>query len=73
MDLASFDPTKSRPASVAFHIHLEDRRVVDEPINSRESHGRILEDLSPFSEGLICRYDANCRVNSLHPKPNRPW
>jgi len=30
---------------------------MDEAIDRSESHGGILEDLSPFSEGLVCRYE----------------
>ena len=47
--------SQSRATSVALHVHLEDRGVMDEAIDGCQGHGRILEDLSPFAEGLIGR------------------
>src|ERR1035438_9528835 len=52
---ALFLSSQSRATSVAFHVHLEDRRVMHESIDSCQGHGWILEDLSPFAEGLIGR------------------
>jgi len=48
-----FLASERRASPVAFHIHLEDRRVVDESIDRGEGHGRILKDFPPFPEGLI--------------------
>src|SRR3984893_5292498 len=41
--------------SVAFDLHLEDRRMVDEAIDGGERHGGVGKDLAPFAEGLIGR------------------
>jgi hypothetical protein len=45
--------SQSSASSVAFHVHLKDRGVMDEAVNRSESHRRILEDFAPFAEGLI--------------------
>src|SRR5208283_3135269 len=50
-----FLASERRSSPVAFHVHLEDRRVMYEAIHRSERHGGILKDLSPFSEGLIRR------------------
>jgi hypothetical protein len=42
---------ESGASSVTFDIHLENRGVVDEPVDGREGHGGIGEDLSPVPEG----------------------
>ncbi len=36
--------------AVAFDVHLEDRRVMDEPIDCGERHGRVRKYLVPFPE-----------------------
>jgi hypothetical protein len=43
------------PSTIAFDIHLEDGRVVNETIDGGERHGRIGEDFSPFTKRLIGR------------------
>jgi hypothetical protein len=45
---------KSSPSSKAFHVHLKDRCVMDETVHRSKRHRRILKDLSPFAERLIC-------------------
>lgn len=40
-------------APVAFDIHLEDRCVMNKPIDRGEGHGGIRKDAVPFSKGLI--------------------
>lgn len=40
-------------APIAFHIHLEDGRVVNKPVDGGQGHGRIREDGIPFAEGLV--------------------
>jgi hypothetical protein len=42
-----------RAPSVALHVHLQDCRMVNKPVNRRKCHSLIGKDLSPFSEGLI--------------------
>src|ERR1700690_3201159 len=44
--------SQSRTTSVALHVQLKDRGVMDESINRGERHRRILKDLSPYAEGL---------------------
>ena len=46
-------PCKSCPSPIALDIHLEDRSVVNQTIHRGEGHRGILEDLSPFAEGLV--------------------
>src|SRR4051794_10112379 len=46
---------ESDAATVAFDVHLEDGGVVDEPVDRRERHGGVREDLAPFSKGLVGR------------------
>ncbi len=48
--LAALD---SGPASVAFHVELEDRGVMDEPVDGGERHGGVGEDPVPLAEGLV--------------------
>ena len=38
---------------IAFDVHLEDRGVVDQPVDGREGHSRVREDPVPFAEGLV--------------------
>ncbi len=39
---------------ITVDVHLEDRRMMDEPVDGGERHGSVWEDFSPFAEGLIC-------------------
>ncbi len=39
--------------AIAFDVHLEDGRVMDEAIDGGERHGGIGEDLAPFAERLV--------------------
>jgi len=48
-------PVDCRPSSEAFDVHLEDRGMVDQSVDSGQGHGRIWEDPTPFTKGLICR------------------
>ena len=41
--------------AVAFDIHLEDRRVVDEPVDGGQCHCRVRKDRIPFPERLVGR------------------
>src|SRR5208283_2896650 len=50
-----FLASEGRTSPVAFHVHLEDRRVMYESIDRGEGHGGILKDFPPFPEGLIRR------------------
>src|SRR6266511_4219471 len=40
--------------SVALDVHLEDGRVVDEPVDHGQRHGWVGEDLAPLTERLVC-------------------
>lgn len=40
-------------AAAALNVHLEDRGVVDEPVDGGQRHGRVGEDLAPFAERLV--------------------
>ena len=40
-------------ASITLDIHLEDGRVVDQPVDGGQRHGRVGEDRVPGAEGLI--------------------
>ena len=42
-------------APIAFHVHLEDGCMMNEPVDGGQRHGRIGEYRIPFSEGLVCR------------------
>ena len=44
----------SSSSPIAFNVHLEDRRVMHEPVDSGERHGWVREDLVPLAEGLVC-------------------
>ena len=49
----------------AFGVHLEDGRVMNEPVDSRDGHGFVGEDLIPAAKGLIgCDGDAAVFVAS---------
>jgi hypothetical protein len=39
-------------ASITFNVHLEDHRMVDKTVHSRECHRCIREDTRPLSEWL---------------------
>src|SRR5512132_3018623 len=39
---------------VALDVHLEDGRVVDEPVDHGQGHGWVGEDLAPLTERLVC-------------------
>jgi hypothetical protein len=41
--------------AITLDVHFQDRGVVHEPVDSRQRHGLVGEDLSPFAEGLIGR------------------
>jgi hypothetical protein len=41
--------------SEAFDVHLEDGRLMNEPVDGGERHGWIGEDPVPFAEGLVSR------------------
>ena len=43
-----------RFSAIAVDVHLEDGRVMDEPVDGGEGHGLIGKDFSPFAERLIC-------------------
>ena len=43
------------PTPITLDIHLKDSRVVNEPVNGGQRHGRIGEDGIPFSERLVGR------------------
>src|SRR6267378_4490995 len=40
-------------AAIAFDVHLEDGRVMDEAVDDSHGHCLIREDLAPFAKGLI--------------------
>jgi hypothetical protein len=40
-------------AATALIVHLQDRRVVHKPLNGRQRHGLVGEDLTPFTERLV--------------------
>lgn len=37
---------------IALDVHLEDRGVMDEAVDGSKRHGRVGEDLAPFTERL---------------------
>ena len=41
--------------AIALDVHFQDRGVVHEPIDGRQRHGLIGENLAPFAEGLVGR------------------
>jgi hypothetical protein len=43
----------SDPASIAFDVHFEARRVVDKPIHSGERHGGVRKNARPFAKWII--------------------
>ena len=43
----------SRAPAITFHVHLEDRGVMHEPVDRSERHCRVREDAVPFTEGLV--------------------
>lgn len=53
--LASVHCLLRGPATVAFDIHLKDRRVMNEPVDGGQCHGGVGKDRVPFPEGLVCR------------------
>ena len=44
---------EGRLSAIALDIHLQDRGVVDEPVDGGKGHGLIGEDPAPFAEGLV--------------------
>ncbi len=40
-------------SAIALDVHLEDCRVMNEPIDGCERHGGIGEDPVPIAEGLV--------------------
>ena len=44
-----------RSSPEAFDVHLEDRGMVDQSVDSSQGHGLIWKDPTPFTKGLICR------------------
>jgi hypothetical protein len=44
---------KRGATTVVLHVHLKNRRVVDEAIDCAEHHGRVGEDLVQRSEWLV--------------------
>ena len=42
------------PPAIAFHIHLEDGGMVDEPVDGSERHCGIWKDRVPCPEWLVC-------------------
>jgi len=42
-------------APIAFHVHLKDRCMMNEPVDCCQGHGRVGEDCVPFPEGLVDR------------------
>src|SRR6185437_11403374 len=45
------------PASIALDVHLEDRRVVNQAVDSCECHGGVREDARPLTKWTISRHD----------------
>jgi len=43
------------PPAIALDVHLHDRGVVHEPIDGRQRHGLVGENLAPFAERLVGR------------------
>jgi hypothetical protein len=41
--------------AITLDVHLQDRGVVHEPVDGRQRHGLVGENLAPFAEGLIGR------------------
>jgi hypothetical protein len=41
-------------SAIAFGVHLEDRRMMNEAVDGREGHRWINENGSPLREGRIC-------------------
>jgi len=41
--------------AITLDVHLQDGGVVHEPVDSRQCHGLVGENLAPFAEGLIGR------------------
>ena len=41
-------------SAVALDVHFKNGGVVHEAVDSRQRHRLIGEDLSPFTEGLVC-------------------
>jgi hypothetical protein len=41
--------------AIALDVHLQDRSVVHEPIDGRQRHGLVGENLAPFAERLVGR------------------
>jgi hypothetical protein len=41
------------PAAITLDVHLEDRRVVDAPVDGGEGRGLVGEDPAPFAESLV--------------------
>jgi hypothetical protein len=37
--------------AITFDVHLQDRGMVHEPVDSRQRHGLVGENLAPFAEG----------------------
>ncbi len=48
---------EGRFSTVALDVHLQDRGVMNEPIDGGEGHRMVGEDASPFAERLVCRYE----------------
>ena len=41
--------------AITLDVHLQDGGVVHEPVDSRQRHGLVGENLAPFVEGLVGR------------------
>ena len=39
--------------AITFDVHLQDRGVVHEPVDGRQRHGLVGENLAPFAERLV--------------------